>query len=272
MTNQIESMGFTTLSVALHCDHHYQTSSLIIGIGADKLHIETLYSEYKELVTTEANIVHRQTAYVSTEQLKEADKERDNILGVTMQIIHAHCASTISAKRNAALALEAITAPYKGIGRSEYRSETREIAGLLAVLNSEEASTHITTLHLTDEVAELAMKNAAFEAVMGQKLQEEVGRTPQTNISTDELRKLVDTKYAEIVQMVNAYAIVQPSAEIEDFITQMNALITLTKRSAAAQGKGKKDKEEPTPDTPDAPENGEETDIPETPETPPVEN
>ncbi|MBQ5693840.1 MAG: hypothetical protein IIV71_01065, partial [Bacteroidaceae bacterium] len=57
------------------------------------------------------------------------------------------------------------------------------------------------------------------------------------------------------VQTVNAYAIVQPTDEINGFIAQMNALITLTKRSAASVGKGCKE-EEPTPETPET-ENGE---------------
>ena len=72
---------------------------------------------------------------------------------------------------------------------------------------------------------------------------EEVARTPQTDIETDELRKQIDAQYAEIVQTVNAYAIVQPTDTLNNFITQMNALITLTKRSAASVGKETEEEE-----------------------------
>lgn len=264
MPNQIKLMGLTALPVALHHDFHHQTSSLIVATGAEKLHVESLYAEYKELVASEASLVRRQTTYVSTENLKTVDKERDNILGVTMQIICAHCASTIEPKRSAAMTLDALTAPYKGIGRSEYRSETREIAGLLSLLNTEEAMAHITTLHLTEEVEALSMKNAAFEIALSQKQEEEAKRTPQTSLNTEELRKLVDAKYAEIVQTVNAYAIVQPSEEIENFIIQMNALTTLTSRSAATMNKDEgKAEEEVSPgqtegeESSDEPQDGE---------------
>ena len=245
-------MGFTTLPVALHCDHHYQTNSLIAATGAEKLHVQVLYAEYKELVNQETAIVRRQTTYVSTEQLNAADKDRDNALGLILNVSTAHLTNTIEAKRTSAQWLDAVMAPYRGIRNHEKRSQTREVAGLLAVLNTEEAMAHIAVLHLEEEVAALAMKNAAFEVALGEKLQEEVERTPQTDISTEELRKQVDEKYAEIVQTVNAYAIVQPSEDIDAFITQMNALITLTKRSAATMGKEKKEEEkepaEPAPE------------------------
>ncbi len=90
-------------------------------------------------------------------------------------------------------------------------------------------------------------------------MQEEVERMPQTSINTDELRKQIDAKYTEIVQTVNAYAIVQPSEDINNFINQVNALLTLTKRSMASMGKdsNQEDPTEPeTPDTPETPEGG----------------
>ena len=229
---QIQSIAFTSYNLGLHCDYHYQAYGLMTKAGAEVLHIGTLLPAYAELVEMESSIVHRQTTYVSTEQLKAADKARDNAVGVVMKVIQAHCSTTIETKRTAAKALDAMIAPYKGMTEHAYRTETREVAGLLAVLNKEEAKAHIATLNLTEEVAALTEKNAAFEAVFNEKLQEEVERLPQKDIDTEELRKQVDAKYAEIVQTVNAYAIVQPTEAIEAFIAQMNALISLTKPSS----------------------------------------
>ena len=119
------------------------------------------------------------------------------------------------------------------------------MAGLIAVLNTDEAQAHVTTLHLTEELEALIVKNTEFEIIMSGKVVEEANRTTQTEIETEELRKQIDAQYAEIVQTVNAYAIVQPSETLTNFITQMNALITLTKRSAASVSKDKKEKDEP---------------------------
>lgn len=271
MATQINVMGFSYLNVGLHNDFHYQAYGKMKATGAQTLHIENLLPAYGELVELESSIVRRQTTYVSTVQLNDADKVRDNAMGVILNIITAHKTNTIEAKRSAALALDAMVAPYRGISNHEKRTQTREVAGLLAVLNKEEAMAHIATLNLTEEVTLLAEKNATFAAVYDEKLQEEVERLPQKDIDTEELRKQVDEKYAEIVQTVNAYAIVQPTEAIESFINQMNALISLTKpgsssgSSSGGSTGGSTDTEpEHTPDpdptpTPD-PDTGEEED------------
>lgn len=232
MAKQIDIMGFSNLNLGVHCDFHYQTYNLLTKAGAEALHIAALLPAYGGLVEQETGIVRRQTAYVSTVSLKTQDKVRDSILGVIMQIINAHLTTPIAAKLASAQWLDAVVSPYRNIRGHDYRSETREVAGLLSVLASEAASAHIATLHLTEEVATLAQYNAAFEVAQAEKLQEEVERLPQKDTDTDELRKQVDAKYAEIIQTVNAYAIVQPTEAIESFIAQMNALISLTKPSS----------------------------------------
>ena len=259
MATQINVMGFSNLNLGLHNDFHCKAYSKMKAAGAQALHIENQLPTYGELVELESTIIRRQTAYVSTKQLNDMDKERDNAMGVILNIITAHKTNMIEEKSKAAHALDAKVAPYRNIRYHEKRTETREVAGLLAVLNKEEAKAHIATLNLTEEVALLAEKNAAFEAVFNKKLQEEVERLPQKDINTEELRKQVDEKYAEIVQTVNAYAIVQPTEAIEAFIAQINALISLNKRasgsSSGSSTGGTTDTEtEPTPEpepTPD---------------------
>lgn len=236
MAKQIDIMGFSNLNLGVHCDFHYQTYNLLTKAGAEALHIAALLPAYGGLVEQETGIVRRQTAYVSTVSLKTQDKVRDSILGVIMQIINAHLTTPIAAKLASAQWLDAVVSPYRNIRGHDYRSETREVAGLLSVLASEAASAHIATLHLTEEVATLAQYNAAFEVAQAEKLQEEVERLPQKDIETDELRKQVDAKYAEIVQTVNAYAIVQPTDAINSFILQMNALISLSKPGSSSSG------------------------------------
>ena len=240
MAKQIDIMGFSNLNLGVHCDFHYQTYNLLTKAGAEALHISALLPAYRGLVEQETGIVRRQTAYVSTVSLKTQDKVRDSILGVIMQIINAHLTTPIAAKLASAQWLDAVVSPYRNIRGHDYRSETREVAGLLSVLASEAASAHIATLHLTEEVATLAQYNAAFEVAQAEKLQEEVERLPQKDTDTDELRKQVDAKYAEIIQTMNAYAIVQPTEAIESFIAQMNALISLT-RPGTSSGSGTSD-------------------------------
>lgn len=240
MATQINSIALTNLSLGLHNDFHNQVSNLITAAGAEELHIATQAAEYAALLQQENAIVKRQTAYVSTAELKEADKLRDNALGVVMQVINAHTTNTLTDKRTAAQALSALVAPYKSSARSDYRSETREINGLLTVLAAEEAAAHLTTLNLNDEVAQLSALNAKFDIIMSGKQAEAAERTPQTGLDTDTLRAALDAKYQEMVQVVNAYAVIQTSEAVEKFITDVNAVIMLVKQAAAGTGNSPK--------------------------------
>ena len=102
---------------------------------------------------------------------------------------------------------------------------------MLDVLDSEPARTHLATLSLTDDVEMLRQANAQFDAALNGKLQEEVERTAQNALDTHELRTSLDQAYAAIVKVVNAYAVVQSTPQIEDFIIQVNATISLTKHA-----------------------------------------
>ena len=246
MATQINSIGLTGLKLALHNDFHNQVYNLIAGATSTALHLETQAPLYLDAIKRENAIVKRQTSYISTATLKERDKKRDNALGVIMSVTNAHCTNTISDKREAALALAALLAPYKGIGGHEYRIETREIAGLLAALSTEEAQAYIETLGLTAEVEALDMTNSLFESAMTEKQSEQSSRSGQTSTDTLELRAEIDTLYGEIVQIVNAYAVIQSTEVIEQFITDVNAVITLVKRSASSGGDSEEEEETST--------------------------
>ena len=246
MANQIASFALTHLKLALHNDFHNQVLTLITDATAADLHVESQADLYRDAISRENSIVKRQTAYVSTAQLKEYDTKRDRALGCLMNCIVAHRTSIIDKKREAALALDAAIAPYRGVGKHEYRAETREIDGLLSVLGKEENAAHIATLGLTDEVDAVDATNADFAAAMSGKQSEESSRSEQTSTDTLELRAEIDGIYGEIVQIVNAYAVIQSTSVIEQFITDVNAVITLVKRSAAGSGSDETEEETAT--------------------------
>lgn len=236
MVKQIKTIAVTHFTLALHNDFHSQVQSLIVKANPEEIHLTNQADRYLEAIRKESSIVKRQTAYVSTVKLKEADQRRDHGLSVVLNLISAHCSNLDSGKRSAALALDAVVAPYRGIRNHEYRTETREIFGLLAVLATDENKEHIATLNMTEEVDALDMANSLFDTAISGKQEEEVQRSAQTSVSTLELRAEIDAIYAEMVQIVNAYAVIQTSEVLEQFITDVNALITLMKRSMANMG------------------------------------
>lgn len=228
---RIKSFGMKRLPLGLYCSHHADTNALIAEIGAEVLHIEELAAEYDRLVELLGSIVKRATAYVSTSLLGEADRKRDNALGIILNIITAHLTNQVEDRLAAAQVLDVLVAPFRKIRNHGKGAETREVALLLELFDTEEARAHIATLSLDREVEMLRLRNSQMDSLLTEKVMEEVERMPQKSINTAELRKQVDEQYARIVQAVNAYAIVHPSEEIADFITRMNALISLNRGS-----------------------------------------
>ena len=231
MTQQINNISLTHLTLGLHLDFHYRVNKLINSIGADALHIAPQATQYASLLEQEEIILNRKTAYVSSFKLRDVNRKCDNGVGVLMQVINAYRTALIPEKRKAAQALAPITPPPKGRGDHGYRPQTREVRCMLDALATEPARTHLATLSLTDDVEMLRQANALFDAALNGKLQEEVERTAQNALDTHELRSSLDQAYAAIVQVVNAYAVVQSTPQIEDFIIQVNATISLTKHA-----------------------------------------
>lgn len=227
MVKQIKSFALSHLTIGATCDFHTKVNKLIVAATPSLLHIEELAPQYHEVLQQLASIVNRSTAFVSTSGMKTFDKTRDNLVGVISNVSRDHKTNPIPAKQSAAITLSAEIAPYKGMGNHEYSKQSAEIRGMLAMLALPENAAAIETLGLADEVAELAKANEAFEKAFLAKANEASSRQAQTDLSSTEICNKINDIYAQIVQTVNAYAIVKTSAEIEKFIDDANGLVIL---------------------------------------------
>lgn len=227
MNDQINSFALSQLTLGATCDFHAKVGKEINTAGAANLHVETLVPAYERVIADLQSVVNRQTAFVATASMKQADLDRDHLVGVIRSVVGAHATNAIEAKRQAALLLKAKLAPYAGINKHEYSKETAEVKGMLALLALEENAAAVEALHLDKEVEELAKANAAFEAAFDTKVGEAADRQAQANLDSRALCDRANTLYADILRTVNAYAIVQPSDEITAFIARMNGLVTV---------------------------------------------
>ena len=78
---------------------------------------------------------------------------------------------------------------------------------------------------MEDEVEQLRLANENFKKAQKAKFAENKERSPLSDTDSDALKDAADAIYREIAQTVNAYAIVQPTDEINDFIADMNGMI-----------------------------------------------
>ena len=116
-------------------------------------------------------------------------------------------------------------AAYKGIRKHEYSKETAEIKGMLGVLQAEENQAAVSLLGLDAEVTALAEANAAFEAAFLGKAQEKSTRMDVEDLDSEQVVDQANALYDQIVQTVNAYAIVQPTDELLAFINDLNGIV-----------------------------------------------
>lgn len=258
MATQIPPFAVTDLTLGAHCNFHTSSVNLILATGAETLHIKDLFDLYKAAVAVEASIVNRQTAFVATEAMKQADKVRDDMLAVINGVISAHKYTHIEAKLISYMALSSAYAPYRNIRAHEYSRQTAEVAGLIADLNSEANIEHVQNLALADEVAQLAMANAQFSVELDKKTAEMANRLPEKEISSEEARIECDRLYAELIAIVNAYALIQPTEAITGYVTQQTGIVETYRLIADNTGKSKDTapssspkEEDTTPETPE---------------------
>ena len=163
MAKQIQSFGMTQMTIAACSNFHTTAVKYINEATPAALHIDDKAPAYTDVASLLASIVNRKRAFVSTPQMREADKLRDNATGTISLVINAYTHSAVDECRTAAQLLYQQMSPYRGIGNHEYNKETAEIRGMLAMLAEPENAAAVTTLGLTKEVDALREANAEHQ-------------------------------------------------------------------------------------------------------------
>ena len=264
MKNHIKTFSMTKLLVGSCADFHNKVLGFITKSTPAALHIEDKVPAYEASVEKLTSIVNRQRAFVSTQALASADDVRDQACGTISAVVNAFLNSPVDEKREAAELLAPKLAPYKGIRNHKYTKQTAEIKGMYAVLTDAENTAAVTLLGLDEETAKLLEANEDFERLFLQKAAEAGEKAKVSELDSMELMAEANARYSEIADIVNAYAIVQTSDEVETFIDEVNGLVEVySKEAGASSGSGK-----PATETPggDSETPGEDTETPGTDE------
>lgn len=221
---QIQLFALTSMTLGGHSLFNQRVVEAI-GEQAAELKIEAYAPQYIALVEQEALIVNRPKAQDYTVQLGDLDVVRDHGAGVMTNVVRAHTKSIIPEKREAALQLDAALSAYRGVGLAAYRKETAELRGMIRVLRDEKYAPLVTLLGLDDEVDALEAANNDFDALYVKSEAEGAQRQAIEAIDTKTLRRQIDELYAQIVLVVNAFAIAAPTDAINTFIDTVNGAI-----------------------------------------------
>ncbi|WP_455638792.1 DUF6261 family protein [Parabacteroides sp.] len=238
MATQIRTFGMSQMSIGSCSDFHSKVLGFIATATPAALHIEAKTDDYTAAVETLASIVNRQRSFIATASLKDTDKIRDNASGVICSVTDAYLTSPVEEKSAAAHLLHPQLSPYRGIRYHEYTKQTAEVKGMLATLDQLANKAAVTTLGLTAEVDALRAANVSFEKAFLDKTKEMSDRMTQSDVKTAETVAKANTLYGEIIQIVNAYAIVQLTDAITTFIANINGLVGVYSRIAGSSGSG----------------------------------
>ena len=225
MAHQLRTFNMSRMTVGACADFHVTVEKHITLTTPEILHVENKIEAYREKVKVLESIVNRKRSFQTTPKMRAGDKTRDSLLGVTNGVVNAQRNSPIEEKRLAAELLYQNLSPYRNIARHEQHKQTSEVRGMLDELEREENKEAIQILGLTEEVALLRETNEKLSETYDERYLEVSDVLKQSDIDTKELRREVNDMYGDIAQVINAYAIVQPSDEINSFIDIINGLI-----------------------------------------------
>lgn len=252
MALKIKSFGMARMSVGSCADFHDKVVGFINTATPEALHIEDLAPAYIKAASDLSSVVNRQQAYISTEALVAADKLRDRTVGAINSVVNAYLTTTVEEKQAAAQLLSPQLAPYKGIRDHEYTKQTAEVKGMYGILTAEGNAAAVTLLGLDPETAMLLKTNQEFEKIMLQRAAEANERAKISDAKSEVLTSDANAKYEDIVEIVNAYSIVQPSEEITTFVNNVNGLVELysDKAGSSTGNAGKPEEDKPEDDQP----------------------
>ncbi|MDL2248024.1 DUF6261 family protein [Bacteroides sp. OttesenSCG-928-J23] len=255
MKKKIDSFSISNLLVASHYEFHRSTYALILETTAAVLKIEDLFPQYDTEIGVLFQLVNRAQGSVFSEKIKEMDLKRDGLIGELFTIVDFAAGSQIPTRKEPGLMIKRVIAPYRGIASNEYTKETGQIRGMLRDLGAaDELVDAQDALGLGAVVQELRKTNNKLAEYMGERSTEMGTRAATNNTNTDEQRRIVDDLYRQIIEKVNAVAIVLPDPAIDTFIDAQNGIVLQYKHVLANQkaggtgtekGTGKDKEEEP---------------------------
>ena len=238
MTKQIKSFGMAKMTIGSCADFHHQVMKHIEAATPAALHISDKMTAYEAAIATLDSIVNRQRAFVTTKTLADADDVRDRAVSVIISAARIFRKSPVAEQSEAAELLSPQLSAYKGITRHEYSKQTAEVRGLLAVLDQSENKAAAATLGLSGVVDALREANATFEESTKARTEEISGRMAQSDVNSADALDAANELYKAIVLTVNAYAVVQPSDEINAFVDALNGTVEYYSRIAGGKPSG----------------------------------
>lgn len=222
---QIKSFSISHLLVGASYQFHDTTVRLIIQSTPEALHLEELFPQYKTEVDKYMLAINKSKRLANTKEITEADNARDYYLRMFFKIVKTLQKDPVD--NNTGDLLWSVISPYEGIWNNEINKQTSQAKGLLRDIKDSIKEDILEEVGLLKYFFNIENFNKEVEYQMELRIKDEAVKE---SVNTKQQAKAVELIYAQIVKVVNAFAIASPSEAVEKFIQLQNANVDEYKR------------------------------------------
>jgi hypothetical protein len=227
----------------LHNEEHFQfhtefKDSLTKEL-AETLQISEAFATFLIIYLQEKEALQVIRKSANTQQLADADKDRDIIFRGLVDAIKSGQNHFDENKRAAANRLMIVLDQYGNIARKPYNEETAAI-NKLEVEASTNYAADVTMLNISDWFTELGSRNKKFDTLMKSRYSEEAVKTLNRMRG---VRIEIDNVYRSITSRLDALMLINGTTKYEAFVRELNARVDKY-NNIIAQRKGRKAKDD----------------------------
>lgn len=223
---------------ALRNEEHFQlmtdVKEQVEDAGVDTLNIAALYAIFLGLYLKEDAGLEKISKSLFTDAITDADAVRDSAYRGLVLLVETNHHSLNPAKVQAAARIQFFIDHYGNFIHKSYNEETASLYNLLQDITTRCADA-VVTLNALEWVNALQSTNQAFNDLMNQRFADQAG---QEHVDFREIRKAIDKAYSDIVNRINAFALVGNPQTYAGFINAINERILYFKHTLAVR-KGK---------------------------------
>jgi hypothetical protein len=188
----------------------------------ETLKVKPLFDAYLLLYEREDEALKKINKSVFTEKIQEADKARDEIFLGMVEVNNGMCKHFSKHISEAAHKVKIVLDTYGNVARKTLNEETSAIYNLVQDLRSDKYASDTAESAIMDWADELEKRNKAFEALVKERFDETAHKT---DIVMKSARAELDKAYHAMTERIDAFALVEGTADHEEFIKTLNAVI-----------------------------------------------
>ena len=243
---QISNVSFSKFRNGEHFQFMTDVRDGITTATPAALNLDNVYPGFESAYTSLDNVLRVDAGSVKTEQLVDADADRDNTWSALNLRVKATLLSPVAKEVEAAKLIKRVFDLYGNVRQESYNQETALITNLVDDLEKEENAPHCTTMGITKWVSALKTQNIDFQTLLNERNKEYANKQSG---DVKAARAIIDPIYFEIVKRLNAMVTLEmASTEAQVFIKELNQKIKYYESTIASRS-GKKDSgegDEPT--------------------------